>query len=147
MSNLDFGYMIVYVHLVRFLESALPFPNLSPDCISSKNQNLSGPHFNPGLLVLPTLIWSCDTIPCPPPAYGGCSGPLVLLYSQRIKLNSQRELISEYGPACQSGLGAPSLKFPDLQMTWGIKPDPPKKRASLTRDIQISIFFISSRHG
>lgn len=40
--------MIVCVYLMKFLESGLLFPNLSPWSISSGNRNLSGPHFNLG---------------------------------------------------------------------------------------------------
>lgn len=40
--------MMFYVYLIKFLKSGPLFLYLSPFPISAGNQNLRGPHFNPG---------------------------------------------------------------------------------------------------
>ena len=99
-----------------------------------------------GFQVLPTLNWSCDTIPFSPPAAQELLGYLIRLYSRKIKF-LERINIPDNGPAFQPALGASnSLGFSDLQIAWRNKTwSLPWKRASLTWDIGLSIFYSSDK--
>ena len=99
-----------------------------------------------GFRVLPTLNWSCDTIPFSPPAGQELLGPLIQLYSRKIKF-LERINIPDNGPAFQPALGASnSLGFSDLQIAWRNKTwSFPQKTASLTWDVGLSIFSSSDK--